>query len=367
MTQFDFSASPDAGMSLDVSVPSAQQQVLGAASLQAAAEQESERLSRDVTLLDYAAEVLTEEAAAILLMRDRLTSSFEEAIELLLDCSGKVVVTGMGKSGHIGCKIAATLASTGTPAFFVHPAELRHGDFGMLDSRDLVIALSASGETQEIKLVLEPIKRTGLKLIAMTGNMESTLAKYADVCLDVSVDKEACPLNLAPTSSTTASLAMGDALAMTLMAVKGIAPEDFAKSHPGGSLGQKLITVESIMRSGMDVPIVSLDASHELVLDEITKKRLGFTVVCEDDGKLRGIITDGDLRRAVSKYRDQVFEKCARDIMTTSPKTISSQCLAVEALKLMEKYSISDLLIVDAQQRPVGLIDLKDLLRAGII
>ncbi|MDX1986348.1 MAG: KpsF/GutQ family sugar-phosphate isomerase [Candidatus Obscuribacter sp.] len=319
------------------------------------------------TLIQYGAQVLMEEAQAILRVKERLAPSFEHAIELLLECTGKVVVTGMGKSGHIGSKIAATFASTGTPAFFVHPAELRHGDFGMLDSRDLVIAISSSGETQEIKLVLEPIKRTGLKLIGLTGNMESTLSKYADVVLDVSVDKEACPLNLAPTSSTTVALAMGDALAMTLMAVKGIAAEDFARSHPGGSLGQKLITVESIMRSGLDVPIVSLDASHEMVLEEITRKKLGFTVVCEDDGKLRGIITDGDLRRALSKYRDGVFEKQARDMMTTSPKTISAHCLAVEALKLMERYSISDLLIVDSAQRPVGLIDLKDLLRAGII
>jgi len=319
------------------------------------------------SLIAYGAQVMTSEADAIIAMRNRLAPSFEHAIELLLECTGKVVVTGMGKSGHIGTKIAATFASTGTPAFFVHPAELRHGDFGMLDDRDLVIALSSSGETQEIKLVLEPIKRTGLKLIALTGNLSSTLAKFADVVLDVSVDKEACPLNLAPTSSTTATLAMGDALAMTLMAVKGIEPEDFAKSHPGGSLGQKLITVESIMRSGMDVPIVSLDATHEMVIQEITRKKLGFTVVCEDDGKLRGIITDGDLRRCLVKFRDQVFEKCAREMMTTSPKTISSQSLAVEALKLMEKYSISDLLIVDSVQRPIGLIDLKDLLRAGII
>ncbi|MBN8659831.1 MAG: KpsF/GutQ family sugar-phosphate isomerase [Candidatus Obscuribacter phosphatis] len=321
----------------------------------------------ELSLIEYGAQVLQDEAEAILRIKDRLAPSFEHAIELLVECTGKVVVTGMGKSGHIATKIAATFASTGTPAFFVHPAELRHGDFGMLDSRDLVIALSSSGETQEIKLVLEPIKRTGLKLIALTGNMQSTLARYADVVLDVSVDKEACPLNLAPTSSTTAALAMGDALAMTLMAVKGIAPEDFARSHPGGSLGQKLITVESIMRSGVDVPIVSLNAAYEAVLEEITAKKLGFTAVCEDDGKLRGVITDGDLRRSISKYRESVFEKCARDIMTTSPKTISSQSLAVEALKLMEKYSIADLLIVDHATRPVGLIDLKDLLRAGVI
>ncbi len=311
--------------------------------------------------------VLQEEADAILRAKSRLGPSFDKALSLLLGCSGKVVVTGMGKSGHIGCKIAATFASTGTPAFFVHPAELRHGDFGMLDERDLVIALSSSGETQEIKLVLEPIKRLGLKLIALTGNLTSTLAKYADVAIDVSVEKEACPLNLAPTTSTTVALAMGDAMAMVLMAEKGIEAEDFAKSHPGGALGQKLITVEGIMRYGFDVPIVSLDATHEMVIEEIGKKKLGFTAVCEDDGKLRGIITDGDLRRSLSKYRDQVFDKKARDLMTGSPKTISSQSLAVEALRVMEKYSISDILIVDGNSRPVGLVDLKDLLRAGII
>lgn len=317
--------------------------------------------------LTQAQAVLTQEARAIERVRDLLGESFEYAVELLLTCTGKVVVTGMGKSGHIGNKIAATFASTGTPAFFVHPAELRHGDFGMLEERDLVIALSSSGETQEIKQVLEPIKRLGLKLIALTGNMESTLARYADVVVDVSVEREACPLNLAPTTSTTVSLAMGDALAMVVMAEKGIQAEDFARSHPGGNLGQRLISVESIMRHGMDVPIVALNASHEMIVEEISRKKLGFTAVCEDDGKLRGIITDGDLRRAISKFRDQVFEKSARDIMTIAPKTIASQSLAVEALKMMEKYSISDLLIVDNQDRPVGLIDLKDLLRAGII
>lgn len=311
--------------------------------------------------------VLEQEAQAILRAKSKLGPSFDKALELLLGCSGKVVVTGMGKSGHIGCKIAATFASTGTPAFFVHPAELRHGDFGMLDERDLVIALSSSGETQEIKLVLEPIKRLGLKLIALTGNLTSTLAKYSDVTIDVSVEKEACPLNLAPTTSTTVALAMGDALAMVLMSEKGIEAEDFAKSHPGGNLGQKLITVEGIMRCGFDVPIVSLDATHEMVVEEIGRKKLGFTAVCEDDGKLRGIITDGDLRRSLSKYREQVFEKKARDLMTGGPKTIASHSLAVEALRMMEKHSISDILIVDGSMRPVGLIDLKDLLRAGII
>lgn len=318
-------------------------------------------------LIESAQDILNQEAQAILRIKERLGKSFEDAIIALLSCSGKVVVTGMGKSGHIGSKIAASFASTGTPAFFVHPAELRHGDFGMLEERDLVVALSSSGETQEIKLVLEPIKRLGVKLIALTGNLGSSLALNADVVLDVSVEKEACPFNLAPTTSTTVALAMGDALALVLMAEKGFQPEDFARSHPGGNLGAKLITVSSIMRSGLEVPIVSLAASHEAVLNEISSKKLGFTVVCEDDGKLRGIITDGDLRRALSKHKEQVFDLKAVDMMTVNPKTISASSLAAEALKLMEKYAIADLLIVDNRYRPVGLIDLKDLLRAGII
>ena len=317
-------------------------------------------------LLALAASVLDQEAAAILQVKERLDQSFCKAMDLLLGCSGKVVVTGMGKSGHIGSKIAATFASTGTPAFFVHPAELRHGDFGMLEERDLVIALSSSGETQEIKLVLEPIKRMGLKLVALTGNTQSTLAKYADAVIDVSVEREACPLNLAPTTSTTVSLAMGDALAIVLMTKKQVRAEDFARSHPGGALGKSLLTVQDIMRSGMDVPIVTLDADHETVVSEITKKRLGFTSVCEQ-GRLKGIITDGDLRRALSKYKHTVFEKSAGEIMTPGPRTIASSSLAVEALKVMEKYSISDLLIVDQDDHPIGLIDLKDLLHAGII
>jgi arabinose-5-phosphate isomerase len=313
-----------------------------------------------------AASVLDQEAAAIIRAKNRLDHNFETALSLLLACPGKVVVTGMGKSGHIGNKIAATFASTGTPAFFVHPAELRHGDFGMLDERDLVIALSSSGETQEIKLVLEPIKRFGLKLIALTGNPQSTLAKYADAVLDVSVEREACPLNLAPTTSTTVSLAVGDALAIVLMTRKQVRAEDFARSHPGGALGQSLLTVQDIMRSGQDVPIVSLEADHETLISEITNKRLGFTAVC-DQGRLKGIITDGDLRRALIKHRETLFARRAGEIMTPSPRTIASTSLAVEALKVMEKYSISDLLIVDQNDHPIGLIDLKDLLHAGII
>lgn len=320
-----------------------------------------------VSVQDHARQVLKMEAEAILAVAGRLDDQFDRAIDLLSKCSGKVVVTGMGKSGHIGTKLAATFASTGTPAFFVHPAELRHGDFGMLDERDLVVALSGSGETTEIKLALEPIKRLGVPIVALTGNLTSTLARYSDAVLDVGVEREACPLNLAPTSSTTAALAMGDAMAIVLMTKKGFRAEDFARSHPGGSLGQQLITVKEIMRSGQEVPTVAVDAAYGKVLAEIDGKKLGFTAVCDDSGKLMGIITDGDLRRTLVNWGQAVFSKQAVEIMTRNPKTISADSLAVEALRLMEKHAISDLLILDAESRPVGLIHLKDLLKAGII
>ena len=318
-------------------------------------------------LIDQARAVLELEADGILSMSDRLGAEFERAIELLLQCPGKVVVTGMGKSGHIANKIAATLASTGTPAFFVHPAELRHGDFGMLEERDIIVALSSSGETQEIKQVLDSIKRLGLKLISLTGNLESSLAKASDVVLDTAVEREACPLNLAPTSSTTAALAMGDAIALVLMSQKGFEKEDFARSHPGGNLGKQLLSVSDVMRSGMQVPTVGLSADHSIVLEEVDQKRLGFTTVVDDEGRIEGIITDGDLRRSLVRFGADVFTKTASELMTRNPKTISSDCLAVAALKLMEKHSIADLLILDEQQRPIGLIDLKDLLKAGLI
>jgi arabinose-5-phosphate isomerase len=273
----------------------------------------------------------------------------------------------MGKSGHIATKIAATFASTGTPAFFVHPAELRHGDFGMLEARDLVIALSGSGETAEIKLILAPIKRLGIKIISLTGNKSSTLGKYSDAVLDVSVAREACPFNLAPTTSTTSALAMGDALAVVLMKKKNFKIEDYALNHPGGSLGRQLVTVSSVMRLGGAIPTVPLRATHDDVLSEITNKRLGFTCVCDAAGKLAGIITDGDLRRALRRWTSEVFSKTAAEVMTPNPKTISANALAVEALNIMEKYAISDLLITDGEERPIGLIDLKDLLKAGII
>jgi arabinose-5-phosphate isomerase len=323
--------------------------------------------SVDSSLVMQAKQVLKDEAQAILAVRDRLGKSFDRAVELILKCTGKVVVTGMGKSGHIGSKVAATLASTGTPAFFVHPAELHHGDFGMLDKRDVVLALSGSGETQEIKLALPPIKRLGLPIIALTGDLESTLAQYSDVSIDVAVEREACPHNLAPTSSTTVALAVGDALAVVVMTRRGFRAEDFARSHPGGSLGKKLISVGQLMRSGMALPQVGLDEIYSAVLKEIDEKHLGFTCVCDASGKLTGIITDGDLRRALIKYADNAFSKKASEIMTANPKIISQSALAVEALQLMEKHQIADLLIVDADNRAEGVVHFKDLLRAGII
>lgn len=311
--------------------------------------------------------ILEMEALAISAVAQRLNDQFDLAVKLLSACAGKVVVTGMGKSGHIATKLAATFASTGTPAFFVHPAELRHGDFGMLDEKDIVVALSGSGETTEIKLALDPIKRLGIPIVALTGNTNSTLAQHSNAVLDVGVAREACPLNLAPTSSTTAALAMGDALAMVLMSQKGFRAEDFARSHPGGSLGQQLITVADLMRSEQEVPSVHLSAVYEDVLKEIDRRKLGFTSVCDDQGKLLGIITDGDLRRTLVNYGATVFDKSAGQIMTRGPKTISSKSLAVEALRVMEKHAISDLLIIDDKHRPAGLIHLKDLLKAGII
>jgi arabinose-5-phosphate isomerase len=327
-------------------------------------------LASSVTAADSLAEarqVLQMEAEAILATADRLSPEFIRAVDLMMACTGKVVVTGMGKSGHIACKIAATFASTGTPAFFVHPAELRHGDFGMLDDKDVVVALSGSGETQEIKLALDPIKRLGIKIIALTGNLSSTLARFSDVVIDVAVDREACPLNLAPTSSTTVALAVGDALAVVLMGRKNFSPEDFARSHPGGNLGRSLLTVRNVMRTGMEVPIVKEAGDYGNVLSEIDQKRLGFTCVCDDAGRLVGMITDGDLRRAQVKWGQNAFSKTAGQLMSANPKTIGADSLAAEALKTMEKHLISDLLIVDENHSPVGLIDLKDLLRAGII
>jgi arabinose-5-phosphate isomerase len=294
------------------------------------------------------------------------SKAFESAIELLLNCKGKIVVTGMGKSGHIGSKIAATFASTGSPSFFVHPAELSHGDFGMLSKDDIMLALSFSGETDELKKVLTSIKRSGLKLISITGKEDSTLSGNSDVALFIKIEKEACPLNLAPTASTTATLALGDAIAVTLMQAKNFTKEDFAKSHPGGSLGKKLITISDIMRKNTDIPKVTPEASFNDIVEEINNKKLGFTTVSENN-KLSGAITDGDIRRALVKHQNNLNSMKAKDLMNKNPKTIKEEDLAVSALNLMEEFRISDLIVLDKNSNVIGIVDLKDLLKAGII
>lgn len=293
--------------------------------------------------------------------------NFDLAIQNLLSCKGRIVVTGIGKSGHIGSKIAATFASTGSPAFFVHPAELAHGDFGMLTHSDVMLALSFSGETDELKKILIPIKRLGIKLISITGNESSTLAQNSDISLFIKVQKEACPLNLAPTASTTATLALGDALAISLMQLKGITKEDFARSHPGGSLGKKLIKVNDVMRLQGEIPMVKEETLFYEILEEINNKKLGFTTVVNMNKQLLGTITDGDIRRTYLKYKDEIEKKNAKEIMTTNPKTIRTNELAVSALRLMEDYRISDLIVLNEASVPIGVVDLKDLLKAGII
>jgi arabinose-5-phosphate isomerase len=316
--------------------------------------------------IGQARQVLELEAQAVSSLIGNLDESFEEAIQLLYDCQGKVIVSGIGKSGHIARKIAATFASTGTPAFFVHIAELKHGDLGMIDEKDLVIILSGSGETAEIISVLDPLKRLGVKLISLTGDPQSTLAAVSNVVLNVFVEREACPHNLAPTTSTTACLAMGDALAIVLMKKKRFGVEDYARSHPGGSLGRKLITVNDVMRKGIAIPIVRKDTGYGALLREINEKKLGFATVCDHEGRLIGVVTDGDLRRSLINHGSQAFDLQAERVMTKGPKTISPSNLAVEALKVMERFAISALMIVDQEERPIGLIDLKDLLRAGV-
>lgn len=318
-------------------------------------------------LIKQAVRTLQIEADAIAALIPTLDKTFVQACEMIQSISGRVVVLGMGKSGHIGHKIAATLASTGTPAFFVHPAEASHGDLGMITKHDAVLALSNSGETEEILKILPVIKRLGVTLIAMTGNQNSTLATQADVHLTVQVDKEACPLNLAPTASSTATLALGDALAVALLDAKGFAAEDFARSHPGGKLGKKLLTyVEDIMRQGDEIPTCQSGASLFDGIMEISKKGMGFVVIVNDTQHVEGIFTDGDLRRIIYNHSD-LKEVDLLSVMIKSPKASHPQMLADEALKLMEKYKISALPVVDNDNRLLGAINTHDLLKAGII
>jgi arabinose-5-phosphate isomerase len=313
-------------------------------------------------------QVLEIEANAILALIDRLDHRFERAVALLDQCQGRVVVTGMGKSGIIGRKIAATLASIGVPSVFLHPAEGIHGDLGMVSRGDLVIALSNSGETEEILKILPAIKRLGVPMISLTGNVESMLAKNSDVVLDVSVKEEACPLDLAPTASTTATLALGDALAMALLEHKGVKPEDFARYHPGGALGKRLLlTVEEVMHGDKAIPTVSPTAPLRDVIVEISSKKLGVTTIVDDSGRLRGVITDGDLRRLLGKGGDDLLDRPAEAVMSPHPKVISRTALAAEAVGLMERHSITVLIVTDAEQRVEGVVHLHDLLRAGVV
>ncbi|MBF0214292.1 MAG: KpsF/GutQ family sugar-phosphate isomerase [Magnetococcales bacterium] len=318
-------------------------------------------------MLERARAVLELEAEAILAMAGRLDARFGQAVELLYHCRGRVVVTGMGKSGMIGRKMAATLASTGAPAFFLHPAEGSHGDLGMVTGQDVVILLSNSGETGEVLGLLPVFKRLGVKLIALTGRIDSTLARMSDVCLDIGVAREACPMGLAPTSSTTAALAMGDALAVCLLEKRNFGPEQFAFLHPGGSLGRKLLVrVADRMHTGSRIPLVREGDAMRNALFEMTAKRFGMTGVVDDDGHLTGVITDGDLRRLLEREVDPL-RRVAREIMTPHPKVIGAEALAAEAARLMETAKITGLFVVGETNEPVGVIHLHDLLEAGLM
>jgi arabinose-5-phosphate isomerase len=317
--------------------------------------------------LDLARQTFDIEAAAVLGLKDQLGDAFAQTVHAILGIAGRVVVMGMGKSGHVGRKIAATLASTGTPALFVHPAEASHGDLGMVMPTDLVLMISNSGESQEMAAILPVLKRLGAPLVAMTGQAESTMARYADWWINTGVRQEACPLNLAPTASTTAQLAMGDALAVALLDARGFRPEDFARSHPGGALGRKLLThVTDVMRSGDAVPKVQAGASFSDLMREMSAKGLGATAVVSDAGAVVGIFTDGDLRRLVESGAD-LRAKTAGDVMHANPCTVSVHALAVDAADLMEAHRITSVLVVDTGGALCGALNSNDLMRAKVI
>ncbi|WP_341887623.1 KpsF/GutQ family sugar-phosphate isomerase [Variovorax sp. YR752] len=326
----------------------------------------SDRLDPE-RILELARQTFDIEAAALIGLKQRQGDSFVAAVAAMLACSGRVVVMGMGKSGHVGRKIAATLASTGTPAMFVHPAEASHGDLGMVTPGDVVLAISNSGESDELAAILPAIKRLSVTTIAMTGKPESTLARHADIVLSSAVDQEACPLNLAPTASTTAQMALGDALAVALLDARGFREEDFARSHPGGSLGRRLLThVHDVMRSGDAVPRVTVDTGLVDTMREMTRKGLGATAVADAQGRVQGIFTDGDLRRLIEVGRD-LRDLRAGDVMHPSPRTVRADALAVEAADLMEKHRITSVLVVDGDGLLVGALNSNDLMRAKVI
>jgi arabinose-5-phosphate isomerase len=313
------------------------------------------------TSLELARKVLRIEAAAILGLVERLNGAFEHAVQLLYDCRGRVVVTGMGKSGIICRKIAATLSSTGTPAFFLHPAEAIHGDLGAIREEDVVIALSHSGETEELLRLLEAIRRIGARLIALTGDPASTIARAADVTLDCGISHEACPMNLVPTASTTAALALGDALAMTLLVRKGFREDQFASLHPGGKLGKRLMRVENVMHGREAAPSVARDTRMPDVIHEMSSKRLGMTCVVDADGRLCGVVTDGDLRRLMMTRPQDLLGLSAGEVMTPNPLTIDRGLLAVEAVRIMETHKIKSVVVVDGDRRVEGVVHLHDL------
>lgn len=307
------------------------------------------------------------EARAVQALAGRIDAQFASACQLCLAATGRIVITGLGKSGHVGGKIAATLASTGTPSFFLHAAEAAHGDLGMVSRGDVVIAISNSGETPEVLMLLPHLKRLGLPVISITGGSTSTLAQAANVNLDVTVAEEACPHNLAPTASTTATLAMGDALAIALLEARGFTPEDFARSHPGGSLGRKLLLhVSDVMRSGDELPCVGPDTLLAAGLLEMTRKRLGLTAVVDAKQRVLGVFTDGDLRRVIDRQVD-LHATTMQQVMTPNPRSIEPQALAAEAVNRMEQHGITALLVVDASQQLVGALNIHDLLRAGVV
>jgi len=318
-------------------------------------------------ICDFGRGVIAIEAEMISNLMTRIDANFAQACLYLHDCQGRIVVMGVGKSGHISRKIAATFASTGSPAFFIHPSEAKHGDIGMLTKDDVLLVLSNSGESEEIVAILPFIKRLNIPLISLTGRPHSTLSKAATINIDVSVEKEACPLGLAPTSSTTAALVMGDALAMALLEKRGFTENDFALSHPGGSLGRRLLLrVNELMHKNEAVPLVAHDASLKEVLVEMTQKKLGVTTIVNAEGELVGIFTDGDVRRAFDNNAD-IRDTQITHVMSKNPKTISHDILAADALRIMEKFKITSLVATDEQLRPVGIIHIHDILRAGII
>lgn len=325
-------------------------------------------MEKHTQLQDLARAVINTEAQAVANLAPRIGAEFVKACELMLPCTGRIVVLGMGKSGHIGDKIASTLASTGTPAFFVHPGEASHGDMGMITRNDVVLALSNSGETNEILIILPLIKRLGVPLISLTGKIDSTLAQAADAHLDVSVEEEACPLGLAPTSSSTAALAMGDALAVSLLQSRGFTADDFALSHPGGALGRRLLLhVEDIMHSGERVPLIAQTASLSEALQEMTRKGLGMTGILDSEEQLIGIFTDGDLRRVLDHGEVNVHQIAVADVMSRECKTTQPKLLAAEALRMMDQFKINALLVVDDKQKVIGALNMHDLLRAGVV